>query len=136
MSNGAAPGSPFAVEAPAVAGADPFTLTGGEVDDAERISAGAELASAALTELSRLSASSYTPAVTPAPRSSGTSLTRRAPREAPQETEEPVASPSRQRTAEEVRGMLSGFRTGVERGRTSSDPSEHDPVPAPPHARS
>jgi hypothetical protein len=82
------------------------------------------LASEALSELSRLS--SYAPAsvVTEA----RPALQKRTPSEIPSLPEvddEPV--PGRVRTAANVRAMLSGFKAGVERGRTS--PSAHRPAP-------
>jgi hypothetical protein len=48
-------------------------------------------------------------------------LARRTPRAQVAPTPTPVvpAAPSRPRTASDVRGMLSGFRAGVERGRTT-----------------
>jgi hypothetical protein len=89
-------------------------------DTTSDITSNALLASMALTELSRLSASAYSPEVT-APRAPADSgLTRRPQRaEASEASAGPEPVPVRPRSATEVRGMLSGFRAGVERGRTS-----------------
>jgi signal transduction histidine kinase len=104
------------------------------VTDLEQLAAASRLQSEALTELSRLYAPSYAPTTAP---SGG--LTRRTPR-APAATPEPVPAPAaapggatdaeRPRNASEVRGMLAGFRAGVERGRSSSGTSsQENPTP-------
>jgi hypothetical protein len=74
-----------------------------------------ELASEALTELSRLS--SYSPMSMPTAESTG--LQRRTPAEVPLDDPTPVEPSGRARTAASVRSMLAGFKAGVERGRTS-----------------
>jgi hypothetical protein len=90
------------------------------------------MASEALSELSALS--SYSPqAVEP---SAPTSLTRRTPLATPagqmasRQPEEPIGARRGTRNAADVRSMLSGFRAGVERGRTSpaaSSADHHEP---------
>lgn len=81
------------------------------------------LASQALSELSRLNSSSYTPSAVagerPAP------LTRRVPRSSPaaEVPEEPTTQRRRSRSADDVRNRLSGFRAGVERGRGETVPT-------------
>ncbi|HEU4912521.1 MAG TPA: nitrate- and nitrite sensing domain-containing protein [Actinomycetes bacterium] len=93
-----------------------------------------DLASSALSELRGL----YEPSFTPAPArpaattSADTGLARRTPRAtsapAPLVSAGPTP-PARHRSASEVRGMLSGFRAGVERGRApQSDESTDDPT--------
>ena len=93
-----------------------------------------DLASSALSELRGL----YEPSFTPAPArpaattSADTGLARRTPRAtsapAPVVPAAPTP-PARHRSASEVRGMLSGFRAGVERGRApQSDESTDDPT--------
>jgi hypothetical protein len=89
------------------------------------------LAHPAISELRGL----YEPAVAPrhasAPASESTApngLTRRTPK-APAPEPVPVpAGPRRERTASEVRGMLAGFRAGVERGRTTDTTEPTDPT--------
>jgi hypothetical protein len=93
-----------------------------------------DLASSALSELRGLYEPSFTPApVRPAATTSAdTGLARRTPRAT--SAPAPVVSaaptpPARHRSASEVRGMLSGFRAGVERGRApQSDESTDDPT--------
>jgi hypothetical protein len=86
------------------------------------MTAASDLHSSALSELRGLYAPSFTP--TPAP-AVGEGLARRTPKSGdvpaagPAPTTVPV--PRRARSASDVRGMLSGFRAGVERGRGSAD---------------
>jgi signal transduction histidine kinase len=91
------------------------------------------LASEALTELSRLSynPTAVEPTAAPAPlhrRTPAASLAALPP-DQPAADGEPVDDdqPRRGRRAADVRSMLTGFKAGVERGRTS--PSAHRPVP-------
>jgi hypothetical protein len=107
---------PLTRRQPAAVGADVAGAARGGDDFMATRSA---LASQALSELSRLNSSSYTPAAVvgerPAP------LTRRVPRSSPaaEVPEEPTPASGRRRTrsADDVRNRLSGFRAGVERGR-------------------
>lgn len=93
--------------------------------DMADIAAGAQLASAALAELSQIS-QGYAPAIAQ-PEEGG--LVRRTPKKVIADGADSLAAaaalasrgPARDRDAKEVRGMLSGFRAGVERGRTGSD---------------
>lgn len=118
--------SPFA-EAAAPVAAAPVAEPVMDVPPApsmEALAASSKLQSEALSELSRL----YSPpAFTPEPAAAG-GLTRRTRKTetVPVQTA-PAVEPGddRPRTATEVRGMLAGFRAGVERGRTS-------PVASPP----
>jgi hypothetical protein len=95
--------------------------------DLDRMAARSDLASSALSELRGLYEPSFAPAVQrpAAPDDSG--LARRtpkaaAPAPAPAQAAAPAGPrPARQRSATEVRGMLSGFRAGVERGRAPQD---------------
>jgi hypothetical protein len=67
-----------------------------------------------------------------APPQQTSGLTRRTPKAAEPVPVAAPAGPARQRTAAEVRGMLAGFRSGVERGRTAPAPTEPAPTePAP-----
>jgi hypothetical protein len=91
------------------------------------MTARSDLQSSALSELRGLYAPSFTP--TPAP-VAAEGLARRTPKAGEAPSAEPAASsvPRRARNASDVRGMLSGFRAGVERGRgTAGD----DPTGAP-----
>ncbi|HEU4674355.1 MAG TPA: nitrate- and nitrite sensing domain-containing protein [Motilibacteraceae bacterium] len=142
-------------------GAGPFGAVpsiDGPFADAAAIAAGAELASAALTELSRLS-SGYEPAFKPTPQADA-GLARRRPREdaapaAPAPSAAPMTArvpgpvpaqlpaaapaaaaadpaPAARRSPEEVRSRLSGFRSGVERARTAAPaPGGHPLTDAP-----
>jgi HAMP domain-containing protein len=127
----------------------------GPFADAAAIAAGAELASAALTELSRLS-SGYEPAFKPTPQADA-GLARRRPREEPAPAQPAPAAPmaarvpaavpaavpapaapapdpatAARRSPEEVRSRLSGFRSGVERARTTAPaPAGHPLTDAP-----
>ena len=90
------------------------------------------LASEALTELSRLSA--YSPATvdTKPP----ATLSRRTPAATPAAEVAPPKPPAanrRARNAADVRSMLSGFQAGVERGRTTAEPSEPAGLTPPAH---
>ena len=98
--------------------------------DLDRVAAQAQMHSSALSELRGLYEPSFTPAVAPAaaeePANGG--LTRRTPKAATADVGPPPPPPARTRTASDVRGMLSGFRAGVERGRhTGSDETAADP---------
>lgn len=78
--------------------------------------------SSALSELRGL----YEPSFAPTNGSStAAALTRRTPKAAEVETstEAPAPAPARSRDAAQVRGMLSGFRAGVARGRDTADPA-------------
>ena len=56
-------------------------------------------------------------------------LTRRVPREeAPAETRPSVPVRASQRSPEEVRQMLSRYRSGLKRGRTEDEQTESDPT--------
>ena len=88
------------------------------------MTARSDLHSSALSELRGLYAPSFTPEVAPpveAAPSGG--LTRRTPKSVDDGAVASAApaQPARTRSAAEVRGMLSGFRAGVERGRGSAD---------------
>jgi hypothetical protein len=94
------------------------------------------LASEALSELSRLS--TYSPsAVGDSGRSGPAPLVRRQPAATPAAQVPPPAAPSerRQRSAADVRSMLSGFTSGVSRARSGEDDTDGEPrslVPAGP----
>ena len=86
-------------------------------DDLERLAARSELASSALSELRGLYEPSFTPVTVPQPTAPG-ELVQRTPKAADVPAPNAAApTPVRGRNAAEVRGMLSGFRAGVERGR-------------------
>ncbi len=89
--------------------------------DFGRMAARAEMHQSALSELRGLYEPSFAPpAPVPAAAPAG-GLTRRTPKAAEEAAAEQAAPPpARTRTAAEVRGMLSGFRAGVERGRGSA----------------
>jgi hypothetical protein len=83
------------------------------------MTARSDLQSSALSELRGLYAPSFTPEVAPPVVAPSGGLTRRTPKsvdDGAAATAAP-AQPARTRSAAEVRGMLSGFRAGVERGR-------------------
>jgi hypothetical protein len=88
-----------------------------------------DLTSSALSELRGLYEPTFAP-VEPAPAAETTSpvaggLVRRTPKSSEAATPTTVArARTRQRSATEVRGMLSGFRAGVERGRTADTPAD------------
>jgi hypothetical protein len=91
------------------------------------MTARSDLHSSALSELRGLYAPSFTPEVAPpveAVPSGG--LTRRTPKSVDDGAVASAApaQPARTRSAAEVRGMLSGFRAGVERGRGSTDSTD------------
>jgi hypothetical protein len=78
----------------------------------------ADLAAGALSELRGLYEPSFTSQPAPVPVGGLTRRTRRAETEI-EPVEDTPAVPRRTRNPAEVRGMLSGFRAGVERGRTA-----------------
>jgi hypothetical protein len=81
-----------------------------------------DLHSSALSELRGLYApASFTPEVAPPVAAPSGGLTRRTPKSVDDGAAASAApaQPARTRSAAEVRGMLSGFRAGVERGRGS-----------------
>jgi hypothetical protein len=101
---------------------------GSDGSDLDRMTARSDLHSSALSELRGLYAPSFTPEVAPpveAAPSGG--LARRTPKSVDEDAVASVApaQPARTRSAAEVRGMLSGFRAGVERGRGSADSSDN-----------
>jgi hypothetical protein len=86
-----------------------------------------DLASTALSELRGLYEPSFVPTGTPEEPKGG--LARRTPKDTPAaDTTAAPARPSRHRSANEVRGMLSGFRAGVERGRAPQPDQSDDPT--------
>ena len=95
------------------------------MSDLDQLALNAELQSSALSELRSLYEPAFNQSSAPAPEAQA-GLIRRQRRavEAPVEAEPDV--PSRSRDAVEVRGMLSGFRAGVERGRSASTAEPHD----------
>ncbi len=99
--------------------------------DLDRMAAQAEMHQSALSALRGL----YEPSFTPVPQQAPTApagLSRRTPKAATEvpDPREGAAPPPRARSAAEVRGMLSGFRAGVERGRGSAG-GENAPDDAP-----
>ena len=99
--------------------------------DLDRVAAQAELHSSALSELRGLYEPSFTPAPAPAApdESANGGLARRTPKAANAEVGPPPPPPARTRSAADVRGMLSGFRAGVERGRhNGADENAADPA--------
>ncbi len=89
---------------------------------AEQMAARSQLASQALSELSRLNSSSYAPTEAsggPAPLTRRVSRADSVPPPASAEATRP------RRTADEVRSRLAGFRAGVERGRNASSSNSH-----------
>jgi hypothetical protein len=98
-------------------------------DDLERMTQRSDLTSSALSELRGLYEPSFVPTpARPAADTPDTGLARRTPKVAPDRAAAPRALPTRQRSANEVRGMLTGFRAGVERGRApqASDAATDD----------
>ncbi|MGH8892724.1 MAG: sensor histidine kinase [Actinomycetes bacterium] len=91
----------------------------GAVGGVDHLQARADLASSALSELRGLYAPSFAPATgRPVEKAADAGLTRRTPKSAPSSSAPvPTTATPRERTANDVRGMLSGFRAGVERGR-------------------
>lgn len=122
---------PLPTRAAGTAPAGDRSPAGGEDrDQLDRFAARSELAASALSELRGLYEPTYTPAAQPAAAPAG--LTRRTPRASQPGPAPAPAGPSqrRGRDAAEVRGMLSGFRAGVERGRSGATPSAGaEPVP-------
>ena len=91
----------------------------------------ADLHTSALSELRGLYEPSFTPAAAPDPAADAGGLTRRTPKPVTDAAvPPPPAPPARTRSAAEVRGMLAGFRAGVERGRGSA-PADVDPDAGP-----
>ena len=89
------------------------------MSELDQLALNAELQKSALSELRRL----YEPAHQgAAPAADAASLIRRQRRavEPVVEQEQLQEAPARERDAVQVRGMLSGFRAGVERGRTAT----------------
>jgi hypothetical protein len=98
-------------------------------EDLDRMAARSDLASTALSELRGLYEPTFAPEVQrPAADTADAGLARRTPKaSAPAPAPAPAVGPAEtrpsRRTASEVRGMLSGFRAGVERGRAPQDAS-------------
>jgi signal transduction histidine kinase len=111
----------------ATASASAATASGGsDRSELDRMTARSDLQSSALSELRGLYAPSFTPEVAPPVVAPSGGLTRRTPKsvdDGAAATAAP-AQPARTRSAAEVRGMLSGFRAGVERGRGSADSAD------------
>jgi hypothetical protein len=111
----------------ATASASAATVSGGsDRSELDRMTARSDLQSSALSELRGLYAPSFTPEVAPPVVAPSGGLTRRTPKsvdDGAAATAAP-AQPARTRSAAEVRGMLSGFRAGVERGRGSADSAD------------
>jgi hypothetical protein len=107
----------------------PVPATPAPVEELDRMTARSDLASSALSELRGLYEPAFVPAVQrPAAAAEDAGLVRRTPKAAPSVATAPAAArPTRQRSATEVRGMLSGFRAGVERGRAPQD-DQNDPT--------
>ena len=91
------------------------------------VAAEADLTASALSELRGLYEPSFAPTSAPSPAAAGNGSTGGLARRTPKAVAGSPASapatpppPSRTRSAAEVRGMLSGFRAGVERGRGSA----------------
>jgi len=87
-----------------------------------------DLHSSALSELRGLYAPSFTPEVAPPVAAPSGGLTRRTPKSVDDGAAASAApaQPARTRSAAEVRGMLSGFRAGVERGRSTEGSDSTD----------
>jgi hypothetical protein len=89
------------------------------MSELDQLALNAELQKSALSELRRL----YEPAhqgATPAAPAAGLIRRQRRTVEPVAESEQLPEAPARERDAVQVRGMLSGFRAGVERGRTAT----------------
>jgi hypothetical protein len=98
-------------------------------DGADTLAARSDLASSALSELRGLYEPTFAPARQESADADGGGLARRTPKSAEAAASAPTpARPSRHRSANEVRGMLAGFRAGVERGRTPQPESTDDPT--------
>lgn len=78
-----------------------------------------------MAELTSMSAWSYTPEVAPAATAALTRRTASTPADPGHAA--PSTAPATKRSAEQVRGVLSGFRAGVERGRR--DQADKHPTP-------
>jgi hypothetical protein len=95
------------------------------MSELDQLALNAELQKSALSELRSL----YEPAHQgAAPAADAAGLIRRQRRvvEPVVETEQLPETPTRERDAVQVRGMLSGFRAGVERGRTATSDDAQD----------
>jgi hypothetical protein len=120
----AAPPSPYVATVPAVPAQAEYATAGLPVGPPLQASQtrprvpDADLASSALSELRGLYEPSFTPVAVPAADTAGLARRTRRTESVPQEQPTPAA-PRRTRNPAEVRGMLSGFRAGVERGRTN-----------------
>jgi hypothetical protein len=92
------------------------------------MTARSDLHSSALSELRGLYAPSFTPEVAPPVAAPSGGLTRRTPKSVDDGAAASAVptQPARTRSAAEVRGMLSGFRAGVERGRGTDSPDSTD----------
>jgi hypothetical protein len=122
----------------ATASASAATASGGSDGELDRMTARSDLQSSALSELRGLYAPSFTPEVAPPVVAPSGGLTRRTPKsvdDGAAATAAP-AQPARTRSAAEVRGMLSGFRAGVERGRGSADSTDNTSSDGTEHAGS
>jgi Nitrate and nitrite sensing/HAMP domain len=95
------------------------------MSDLDQLALNAELQKSALSELRSLYEPAFNQGTAPA---ADAGLIRRQRRavEAPVESEPQSDIPARSRDAVEVRGMLSGFRAGVERGRSASNAEPHE----------
>ena len=100
---------------------------GPDRSDSDRI-ARSDLHSSALSELRGLYAPSFTPEVAPPVAAPSGGLTRRTPKSVDDGVAASAAptQTARTRSAAEVRGMLSGFRAGVERGRSTEGSDSSD----------
>lgn len=82
------------------------------------------MAATALSELTRLHATTYTPpAMQHVAEQTPGGLTRRTPKRPAEPVADAADSPvtaARPRSADDVRGLLAGFRAGVERGRSDN----------------
>ncbi len=105
----------------------------------DRVSAQSDLQASALSELRGLYEPVFTPEESPAaaPEAAAGGLARRTPKATTEDTDTDGTAPAdgparvRSRTANDVRGMLSGFRAGVERGRGAADPTSPAPTDDP-----
>lgn len=120
-------GAPAPVDEPEPPAATPVLPTRADLHaERDRVAARSHLASQALSELSRLNASGYTPAAVTA----GAGLTRRQPKADAAPAPEVPAAPRRPRDAEAVRARLSGFRAGVERAHSAAGEPSASPTDA------
>ena len=105
----------------------------------DRVSAQSDLQASALSELRGLYEPVFTPEESPAaaPEAAAGGLARRTPKATADDTDTDGTAPAdgparvRSRTANDVRGMLSGFRAGVERGRGAADATSPAPTDDP-----